>query len=39
MVKELGGSVIPAIDKSEYGRAAINIDFQSSLFRDVKDKS
>ena len=39
MVKELGGSVTPAIKKAEYGRAPINIDEKSVLLRDVKDKS
>ena len=39
MVKELGGTVIPAINKAEYGRAPINIDLESTLFSDVEDKS
>ncbi len=39
MVKELGGSVIPAINKAEYGKAPITIDSKSDLFVDVKDKS
>ncbi|MDC2974882.1 glutamine-hydrolyzing GMP synthase [Prochlorococcus sp. AH-736-K09] len=39
MVKELGGSVTPAIKKAEYGRAPINIDLESDLLCDVKDKS
>ena len=39
MVKELGGSVAPAIKKAEYGRAPINIDSESELFCDVENKS
>ena len=39
MVKELGGSVISAIKKAEYGRAPINIDQESEILSDVKDKS
>ena len=39
MVKKLGGSVTQAIKKAEYGRAPINIDFDSALLRDVEDKS
>ena len=39
MVKELGGSVVPAVKKAEYGRAPINIDLKSDLFCDVADKS
>ena len=39
MVKELGGSVIPAIKKAEYGRAPITIDLESNLLCDVEDKS
>ncbi len=39
MVKELGGEVIPAINKAEYGRAPINIDCQSDLLSNVQDKS
>ena len=39
MVKELGGSVIAATKKAEYGRAPINIDQQSDLLFDVEDKS
>ncbi len=39
MVKELGGSVISAIKKAEYGRAPINIDQESNLLFNVKDKS
>jgi len=39
MVKELGGSVISAITKAEYGRAPINIDQESDLLSDVVDKS
>ena len=39
MVKELGGNVTPAINKAEYGRAPINIDFESDLLSNVKDKS
>ena len=39
MVKELGGSVIPAIKKAEYGKAPINIDFESDLLFSVKDQS
>ena len=39
MVKELGGSVISATKKAEYGRAPINIDQESDLLEDVEDKS
>ena len=39
MVKQLGGSVIPAINKAEYGRAPITIDFANILLCDVEDKS
>jgi len=39
MVKELGGTVISAINKAEYGRAPINIDCESDLLSNVKDKS
>ena len=39
MVKELGGSVISATKKAEYGRAPINIDQESDLLTDVEDKS
>ena len=39
MVKELGGSVTAATKKAEYGRAPINIDQESELLSDVKDKS
>ena len=39
MVKELGGTVIPASNKAEYGRAPINIDFESDLLSKVKNKS
>ena len=39
MVKELGGIVTPAINKAEYGRAPLNIDLESDLLSDVKDKS
>ena len=39
MVKELGGSVISATKKAEYGRAPINIDQESDLLSDVEDKS
>ena len=39
MVKELGGSVISATKKAEYGRAPINIDQESNLLFDVEDKS
>ncbi len=39
MVKELGGSVISATTKAEYGRAPINIDQESELLSDVEDKS
>ena len=39
MVKELGGNVISAIKKAEYGRAPINIDRESNLLFDVEDKS
>ena len=39
MVKELGGSVTKAIKKAEYGRAPLNIDLESTLLRDVQDKS
>jgi len=39
MVKELGGSVISATKKAEYGRAPINIDKESDLLSDVEDKS
>ena len=39
MVKELGGSVIPAINKAEYGRAPITIDLASNLLFEVQDKS
>ncbi|ABM71245.1 Glutamine amidotransferase class-I:GMP synthase [Prochlorococcus marinus str. MIT 9515] len=39
MVKELGGTVTPANNRSEYGRAPIKIDFESDLLSSVKDKS
>jgi len=39
MVNELGGSVISATKKAEYGRAPINIDQESDLLSDVEDKS
>ena len=39
MVKEFGGSVTSAINKAEYGRAPINIDFECDLLACVKDKS
>ena len=39
MVKELGGTVISATKKAEYGRAPINIDQKSDLLSDVEDKS
>ena len=39
MVKELGGSVTPATNRAEYGRAPINIDSESVLLSDVKNKS
>ncbi len=39
MVKELGGTVTPAIKKAEYGRAPIIIDNESDLLSSVKDKS
>ena len=39
MVKELGGSVISASKKAEYGRAPINIDQESDLLSEVEDKS
>ena len=39
MVKELGGTVTPAINKAEYGRAPININCESDLLCNVKDKS
>ena len=39
MVKELGGTVTPAINKAEYGRAPISIDCESDLLANVKDKS
>ena len=39
MVKELGGTVKPAIRKAEYGRAPINIDIESDLLSKVKDQS
>ena len=39
MVKELGGTVTPAIKKAEYGRAPINIDCESDLLSNVEDKS
>ena len=39
MVKELGGSVISATKRAEYGRAPINIDQESDLLFDVEDKS
>ena len=39
MVKEFGGSVTSAINKAEYGRAPINIDFECDLLSFVKDKS
>jgi len=39
MVKELGGSVISATKKAEYGRAPINIDKESAILTDVEDKS
>ena len=32
MVKELGGNVMPAINKAEYGRAPINIYWCSAIF-------
>ena len=35
MVKELGGSVISATKKAEYGRAPINVDQESDLLFDV----
>ena len=37
MVKELGGSVISATKRAEYGRAPINIDLKSDLLFDVED--
>ena len=39
MVKELGGTVKPAIRKAEYGRAPISIDMESDLLSKVKDQS
>jgi len=39
MVIELGGSVISATKRAEYGRAPINIDQGSDLLSDVEDKS
>ena len=39
MVKELGGTVKPAIRKAEYGRAPISIDIESDLLSKVKDQS
>ena len=39
MVKELGGTVKPAIRKAEYGRAPISIDIESDLLSNVKDQS
>ena len=39
MVKELGGSVISATKRAEYGRAPLNIDQESELLFDVEDKS
>ncbi len=39
MVKELGGSVISATKKAEYGRAPIKIDQESGLLSDVEDNS
>ena len=39
MVKELGGSVISATKRAEYGRAPISIDQESDLLSDVEDKS
>jgi len=39
MVKELGGSVISATKRAEYGRAPISIDKESDLLSDVEDKS
>ncbi len=39
MVKELGGSVISATKRAEYGRAPITIDQESDLLSDVEDKS
>ena len=39
MVKQLGGSVTQAINGAEYGRAPINIDIETDLLSDVKDKS
>ncbi len=39
MVKELGGSVVSAINKAEYGRAPIIIDSESDLLSSVKDQS
>ena len=37
--QKLGGSVISATKKAEYGRAPINIDQESDLLFDVEDKS
>ena len=39
MVKELGGSVTPAIKKAEYGRTPIFIDLESDLLCEVENKS
>ena len=39
MVTQLGGSVIPAKNKAEYGRAPISIDNKSSLLKAVQDNS
>ena len=39
MVKELGGQVTSAVNKSEYGRAPIIFDNESILLNDVKNNS
>ena len=39
MVKELGGIVLRANAKSEYGRAPLFIDVRNELIGDIKDKS
>ena len=39
MVKELGGTVMSAINKAEYGRAPIIIDVKDDLLCNVKNKS
>ena len=39
MVRQLGGNVTPAKNKSEYGRVSLIIDNKSLLLNKVKDKS